>query len=398
MAKGLNEQEAALATAVSETYATLAYETYGDAVAGVVRLLGAVDALLEKPNVDSLVAARNAWLAARRPYQQSEVLRFYDGPIDQVETLVNTWPIDENFVEAGQTGAKPGIIEDSHTYPEISTQLLSSVNMQDGETSVSTGYHVIEFLLWGRDTKSDGAGDRPFTDYVTQPPVDAKRSVGSKVPVLNAETPSNDASRGLAKRRGAYLRSATALLLEHLKRVHAAWEPGRADNYRAHFLQQPRGQSLGLILKGMGALSGAELSGERLTVAYETKDQENEHSCFSDTTHIDVWLNALGIQNVCLGRYERRDGSVVRGQGLCDLATLRDEHLGQRLRTEIERSVNATHQIPAPFDQSIRGADDAPGRQAIQQAITLLRQQTQTLAEVAALFDLRVAVVAGADR
>lgn len=396
--RSLSASETTLATGVCESYASLAYAGYGDAVSGVRRLLAAVGDFLERPTSDGLHALRTAWLDARRSYQQTEVFRFYDGPIDEVEALVNTWPIDENFVEAG-SGAKPGIIEDAATYPEITTQLLARLNLKEGETSVSTGYHVIEFLLWGRDTRVDGPGDRPYTDYVTQPAAGGVRK-SAAVPLTEPAAP--DATPGalktfmIAQRRGAYLRAATQLLLENLAGVEAAWAPAVAGNYRDQFSKLPSLQALGLVLKGMGALSGAELSGERLTVAYETKDQENEHSCFSDSTHEDVWRNALGIQNVCAGRYERSDGSVVQGSGLCELVKLRNPELGERLRTQLEQSVREARTIPAPFDRAILDDDEAPGRRAIARTIAALRKQTTTLSEVAAAFDVRVSSATGA--
>jgi putative iron-regulated protein len=147
----------------------------------------------------------------------------------------------------------------------------------------------------------------------------------------------------------------------------------------------------------MGTLSGPELAGERLTVAYETKDPENEHSCFSDTTHLDVRGDALGIQNICLGSYQKTDGNRVVGRGICELVRLHDFPLGERLAREIEASVNQAQLIPAPFDQAILGSDDAPGRTAIQRTVAALQRQTQTLSDVAAAFDIRLSL-AGARR
>jgi putative iron-regulated protein len=129
----------------------------------------------------------------------------------------------------------------------------------------------------------------------------------------------------------------------------------------------------------MGALSGPELSGERLTVAYETRDQENEHSCFSDTTSVDLAGNAAGVQNVCLGRYEGMSGRKVSGPGLCDVLSELEPPLGSRLRAEIERGVAAARSIPSPFDRALAGPDSAPGRAAIAAAIAALSTQAETL-------------------
>jgi putative iron-regulated protein len=352
------------------TYADIAHACYADSLASARGLLESTQRLVREPSAETLAQARNAWTTARRPYTQAEVFRFYDGPIDRVELFVNTWPIDENYVEAAQPGLT-GIVENTALYPELTPALLTSLNGKDGETSISTGYHVVEFLLWGRDTRADGPGDRPSSDYSEKSP--------------------------LAARRGQYLRISTELLISQLSELADAWAPARAGNYREKFLALPPATALALALKGMGSLSGPELAGERLTVAYETKDQENEHSCFSDTTHADLLGNAVGIQNLCSGRYERAAGSAVTGAGLCDAIAGHDAKLGETLRTQIAASVAAVRAIPAPFDQAILGNDAAPGRQAVQRAIVALEEQTKTITRVAAKLDLKLtlAVVGG---
>lgn len=347
------------------TYADIAFESYSDAVSGVRALEQAIDSFLLAPSAEGLAAAREAWLVARHPYQQTEVFRFYDGPIDRVELRINTWPIDEGYIDGSGSTGKLGIIDDPKGYPELSTELLAKLNAKEGETSISTGYHVLEFLLWGADRRADGPGDRPYTDFVGKP---------------------GDA----ASRRARYLRLAAELLLHDLEQVRDAWAPG-AENYRAEFLRWPAAKALGLAIKGMGALSGPELAGERLTVAYATKAQENEHSCFSDNTVADLTDDALGIQNVCLGHYDRTSGGgPVRGAGLCAAVATRAPALAERLRTTIAASITKVRAIPRPFDQAILGDDAAPGRVAVQAAIVALEAQARTLAEVAAAYDLRL--------
>lgn len=364
-----------LARQAMRSYADIALAAYTDSASEAKKLLATVDDFSSAPSAERLAAAKAAWSAARKPYLQTEVFRFYDGPIDRVETLINTWPIDESYVEAGIAGKSPGILENAEKYPTLTPDLLASLNAKEGETSISTGYHVIEFLLWGRDTRADGPGDRPYTDYVA-----------------------GNAGVALAQRRALYLHIACELLLRELEEVRAAWDPETPGNYREHFLKLPPKEALALIVKGMGSLSGPELSGERLTVPYETKDQENEHSCFSDTTSSDIAFDALGIENVGLGRYTRVAGQTLTGVGLVELIRARDEALGQRLKKELGESVAAARSIPTPFDQAILGADGTPGRRAIWATIQALQHQTETLAEVAASFDLRVTLAAARAR
>jgi putative iron-regulated protein len=339
-------------------YAEIAFAAYADSVLGAERLLQANRELVAHPSASSLRAAREAWLRARAPYAQTEVFRFYDGPIDRVELWVNTWPIDESYVESAPDEASLGIVQDRARYPALSAELLARLNGEAGETAISTGYHVIEFLLWGRDQSETGPGDRSHLDFVAAP---------------------KKADAELATRRAGYLYLASELLVAQLRDVREAWRPGATDNYRAGFLARPPKQALYLVLKGMAKLSGPELAGERLTVAYETKNQENEHSCFSDSTQQDLANNALGIENVCAGRYRRSDGSQQAGPSLCDVLKASAPSLGARLLVQLHDSVRLTARIPAPFDRAILGDDHEPGRTAIAQAIRALRAQAATL-------------------
>ena len=91
------------------------------------------------------------------------------------------------------------------------------------------------------------------------------------------------------------------MLIDDLRYLVAAWAPG-STNYRARF-ERGGQESLRRIIVGLGSLSRGELAGERMEVALNTQDQEDEHSCFSDNTHRDIVNNALGIDNVWLGRY-----------------------------------------------------------------------------------------------
>src|SRR6478752_74942 len=333
------------------TYADIARAGYGAALSDARALATSVDAFVQRPSAEGLLRARAAWLTARGSYAQTEAYRFYGGPIDSVELLVNTWPVDENYLESED--GRTGIVADETAYPQISPRVLAELNLKDGETSVSTGYHAIEFLLWGRDRSATGPGDRSFHDYDTAPH---------------------------SRRRGEYLRAAAALLVENLSAVDAAWK----GEYRAAFLARPTDQALALAVKGLGSLSGGELLGERLTVAYETRSQENEHSCFSDNTHEDLRFDAIGIQNVCRGSYSDK----VRGVSLFELVRRVNAPLGAELERDVASAVEAVSTIPSPFDQAILGDDAAPGRRAIRRAMLALRTEADVFAKVARTFDL----------
>ena len=355
------------AAPVLETYANIVHASYEDSLSTAQALDGQLDALVANPTEGSLGDARTAWLAARSPYGQTEVYRFYGGPIEQGdperEGALNAWPMDESVIDyvfdpVMGTVVSGGIVNDpSVTLDQAS---LEAANGVGGEENVTTGYHAIEFLLWGQDNPAtSGPGERPATDF------------------SEAEN---------ADRRGQYLQVTSDILLEDLGELVADWAPGSEDNYRAGFVSGDARDGLRAMLIGMGSLSGAELAGERMNVAFMTMDQEDEHSCFSDNTHNDILENARGIRNVYLGRYARVDGSMVEGASLSDLVAARDPDLDATMRAQLDASLAAAEAIPAPFDEAITGA----GRDQVQAAIDALRAQTTTIVEIGALFELEL--------
>lgn len=354
---GKQPLEESRARPVVERYAALVNENYTDVVEKARALRTAVEAFVADPTEAKLTAARAAWLAARPAYAQSESFRFYGGPIDDEDTgpegRLNSWPLDEAYIDSVEDALHAGIINATDAFPTLSEELLASLNERDGETNIATGYHAIEFLLWGQDQSATGPGNRPASDFV------------------DGGTAEN------AARRREYLRLVTDLLVKDLESVQAQWVPG-GNNYAKSFTALSPEQAVQRMLTGMGALSGAELSGERMTVAYDNKDQEDEHSCFSDSTLADLYGNALGIQNVYLGRYGSQDG-----KGLDELVAAVDPALDKKMKERLQASLDALQAIPGPFDQAILGADNSPGRQKVKAAIAALRAQTETLVEVA---------------
>ena len=134
---------------------------------------------------------------------------------------------------------------------------------------------------------------------------------------------------------------------------------------------------------GLGSLSRGELAGERLEVALASRDQEDEHSCFSDNTHRDAVTNALGIKNVWLGEYKRLDGTRLQGPSLQQLVAMRNAELAAKTGQQVSASVKAAEAIPAPFDQAIQGERNPEAREKIQATIDSLTQQSKDLVEAA---------------
>jgi putative iron-regulated protein len=343
---------------VVEHYADGVHAAYEASFESATAMDAAVDAFAANPNEETLEAAKQAWLSAREDYGLTEAFRFYGGPIDDEETgpegLINAWPLDEAYVDYVEGNPTAGIVNDPDTYPDIDAELITSLNEAGGEANVSTGWHAIEFLLWGQDQSADGPGARPVTDFT-----DADNAV----------------------RRLAYLTVASDLLLAHLDGLIAAWAPD-ADNYRAEFVGQEPDAALAAIITGVGELTRGELAGERMNVAYEERSQEDEHSCFSDNTTADLVANERGIEMVITGAYP---GSAGDGPGLMALFESADEEAATALEGSLGAAVAALEAIPAPFDQHLVDgvADDDPGRASVLAGIEALDVQADDIVAAA---------------
>ncbi|MEM7788311.1 MAG: imelysin family protein [Bacteroidota bacterium] len=316
-------------SAALSTYANVVAASYEDSYDAAVELDQAIDAFVAAPSQAGFDAAKQAWLASREPYGQTEAYRFANGPIDAAdgpEGLLNAWPLDESYVDYVVGDLDAGIINRPGDFPTIDQDLILDLNEQGGEENVSAGYHAIEFLLWGQDLSATGAGERPYTDYTT---------------AANAD------------RRRDYLAAASDLLLVHLQEMVDAWETGASSNYRQTFTSLDAEQALRNVFTGIGTLAKSELAVERMFVAVNNQDQEDEHSCFADNTHRDIITNAEGIANVWRGSYTRTDGSTVSGTSLSDLVRAEDAALADEIDANVTAALTAVNDIPVPFDQAI---------------------------------------------
>jgi putative iron-regulated protein len=348
---------------VLETYAQIVSATYEDTLTTMRALDEAIDALLANPSEETLNAARERWRAARIPYSYSEAFRFYAGPIDSEtgpEGQLNGWPLDENHIDAvavDKYNAAPGlnIVGDATAFPEITTELLAAQNEAGGEKNIASGYHAIEFLLWGQDRNDppDSAGHRPFTDFV----------------------PKGDPATDVNARRGKYLKAAATLVLSDLESVAAQWRESKEPNYRTQFVTGDVYTGLKRMFTGIAALSEVEMAGERMNVPLLSSDQEEEQSCFSDATADELRANSAGIEHVYFAKYQRLDGSVVTGPSLADLVKAKDARAAEEIEARLSRAREALAAVENPFDREIL-AENTEGRARMQAAIDALRAQT----------------------
>lgn len=319
---------------VKETYANIAFAVYDDAYQATLLLKTEINNFVANPTATGLQNCKTKWLAAREIYGLSETFRFVDGPIDNPadgpEGFINAWPMDEAYVDYVQGNTTSGIINNASTYPTIDQVTLLTANESGGETNISLGYHAVEFLLWGQDLSSSSAGTRPYTDYL-----------------VTGGTASNQA------RRGQYLNVCVDILVAGLKQVRDAWDPSLTGNYHNQFTALDNAVALRKMFNSLKVLSGVELSGERMYTAYNNMNQEDEHSCFSDNTHRDIYLNAKGMDNLYNGTYTRTNLTIVSGYALKDLVALYDATKNQEVITYLSSSISKINLMYIPFDQAI---------------------------------------------
>ena len=331
-------------------YANIVHASYSDSLELAKSMMTKIQSFLESPTEKGFEEAKESWINSRFPYLQTEVYRFYGGPIDDEdgpEGLLNAWPMDEAYVDYVKESPDSGIINNTKDYPEITKDLLISLNEKEGEENISCGYHAVEFLLWGQDFNADGPGNRPFTDYTT---------------AANAD------------RRKKFLMVTVDLLIENLESLVNDWAPNQ-KNYRESFVNSQPKDSFQKILLGMTLLSGFELAGERILVAYESKAQEDEHSCFSDTTHNDAIYDIIGIKNVWTGKYTRADGSVIDGPGIRDFGSSVDAELTEKIDNSLSSALKKSMEVPRPFDQAILAEEGSATSKSI---ISLIEELEST--------------------
>jgi len=374
---------------VIQAYVELADMTFSDAYTSAQNLQASIDALLQSPSEKSLTAARQAWRQARVPYQQSEAFRFGNPVVDDWEGQINSWPLDEGFIdyvsddyqgELGNTGATANIIASTELrlgandidLTTITPELLASLNELGGsEANIATGYHAIEFLLWGQDLNGSnpGAGNRPYTDFAL----------------------AEGCTHGHCDRRREFLKAVTDLLVADLQYMAGQWSATDKNNYRAHFIKLDRTEALTRILYGMGSLALGELAGERTRVALEANSTEDEHDCFSDNTHNGHYNDWKSIVNVFMAEYQSASGKSFKGDSLADLLAQKNPTLAKAMEHQIAQTNQAIYAIvsaaesdsaPMKFDQMI-AEGNSQGAEILNRAIDELTKTTELIEQIA---------------
>ena len=388
------------AAAIVATYADIAHAMYEDSLTGARDLDAALQALVDDPNEVTLAAARGAWLDARVPYQQTEVYRFGNPIVDDWEGRVNAWPLDEGLIDYVDTGwygdasdenlfyTANVIANESLTFggavidaAAITPALLAEDlhELDNIEANVATGYHAIEFLLWGQDLNGTGPGpgNRPATDFDTA-----------------------NCTGGNCDRRAEYLTAASALLIADLEEMVANWTADGAA--RAALMEDPEGVGLSAIITGLGSLSYGELAGERMQLGLLLHDPEEEHDCFADNTHYSHYYNQVGMMAVYDGVYRRLDGSVVMGPSIGDLVAAQAPELSDTIQSRMGATYGAmdlmvdTARGGMSYDQMLGEGNEA-GNAVLQAVIDRLVDQAESFEQVVVALGLEIGAFEGSD-
>jgi putative iron-regulated protein len=384
---------------VLKTYADIAQAGYEDSLDTAKTLRLSIDAFIAKPTEPNLRGARAAWIAARIPYMQTEAYRFGNAIVDDWEGKVNAWPLDEGLIDyvAAIYGTDSpenelyvaNVIKNVSltiggkklNTAKLTKELLADQLQEAGgvEANVATGYHAVEFLLWGQDLNGTGpgAGVRPATDYNP-----------------------NRCTNGNCARRAAYLSTVTDLLIDDLAWMAELWAPGGEG--RKVIENGSSEEGLTAIMTGLGSLSYGELAGERIKLGLMIHDPEEEHDCFSDNTHSSHFFDALGIRNVYFGRYRRSDGGSVGGASVSDLVKAKSPEVDAEMRAKLDATMDAMNTLylraltTESYDQMIGEGNDT-GNKVVQDVVDALLAQTKAIERAVATLDLKSIEFEGSD-
>ena len=330
---------------LANSYADLVSHYYNAVALSTKEMNNAIIKFIQAPDNNSLINAKNKWIEARIVYGITEAFRFYGGPIDGVnkygeegpEGLINAWPLNEAYIDYVQGNPEAGII--NNTSLEINAETIIAANMSEDDADVSTGWHAIEFLLWGQDFSLETAGIREASDYL----------------------PTNEVN----VRRRAYLVATSTLLLEHVNWLAEQWSEN-GEGRKSFIAKEDPG---GAILTGIATLAGFELSSERIATALDSGDPEDEHSCFSDQTHNDVKANFNGIKNVYLGKGQ--NGKSFK-PSISEFVMENDIKLHENIMQVINNTDDTINNITVPFDKMLSEPKNGPGRQAAEKTVSNL--------------------------
>ena len=372
------KQELTKSNTILDAYSNIALANYSDALKDAKSLKTAIDTFAKNPTQKNLDASKKAWLESRESYGQTEIFRLANGPVDAedgwvaetygaLEGQLNAWPLDENMIDytidADGKKTSGNIIDTAGLFnpggeeskevdvTKITVDAIADLNENGGDANVASGYHAIEFLLWGQD--------QDYSNFMTDAITNGAMTAGQR-PLKDFTSDKN------ASRRLAYLQAASEKLVNDLELITSAWEKnvdGTKGLYQAALKGELKGENaskniesseaLKQIIAGMGVFIKSELANERIAVAVLTPSEEDEHSCFSDNTHRDIVTNYLGFKNILTATYKGKN----YGKSLLDATDEKTKAKILALMKSIEEKIDSIDKVAkttAHFDYQIR--------------------------------------------
>ena len=309
--------------------------TYALLATRQVALDESIAALATDKTAASFNAAREAWIAARMPWEQSEAFLF--GPVDSFgyDPAMDSWPVNKTDLDAVLASGEP-----------FSAQYVA------GLEETLKGFHTLEYLLFGEG---------------------------------RAKTVEDLTSRELE-----YLKTTSAELAEVGEALHSEWTRGVAGRrpYRDVFATaglsgNPGYRSLSSaaqeIVSGMIKICD-EVANGKIADPYDARDPTLVESQFAFNSIADFQDNLRSVHNTYTGGVP---AASSQGRGLSAFIAARDPRLDERLLEEIQAAIDAIGAIPSPFRDAISSSSASDAIEAAQASIrkvqTTLERDVQPL-------------------
>lgn len=303
--------------------------TYADLNVKAQQLLDALNTLEATPTTAHLEAARQAWRAAREPWELSE--GFLYGPVDTkgLDPAMDSWPVNQTDLDNVLASGNALTVE--------------YVNGLDGTLK---GFHTIEYLLFGSNN------DKLVGDFTAR-----------QYEYLSA--------------CGQNLKNTTAQLV-------GGWLPSEG-NFVKNFKEAGTGTAASVypsqkavleeIMNGLVTIAD-EVANGKINEPFSQQNVALEESRFSANSKADFADNIRSIRNVWLGTHLN-----ASGKGMSALIEPKDAALDAKVKTEIEAAITAIEGIEGTFTTAIfdHPADVQAAQQAVRDLLATLQGEVLPL-------------------
>lgn len=276
----------------------------------------------------ALENGRDAWVASRRYWEQSEAFLF--GPVDyeEIDPALDSWPADVQAIN-----------EILNSEATITGELIA-------QNAEARGFHLIEYLLWGAD------GTKTAAHFST--------------------------------REIEYLKAAVNDFVANSQRLYESWASG--DTAFANTLLKVGNSHYGThkdvvaeFLEGVIAIAD-EVANEKIAGPLNEEGDEPEldeqESYFSDNTKNDLIDNLISIQHIYEGSFGEHTG-----KGLSALVAEQDAALDTRIKAKIAAAQEVIRQLPDSFNDALYNSRGAllKAKQAVLDLHGLLDKDAKSL-------------------